>query len=101
MSHAKFSGAWAAYAIRLLAPTWNTDVIGDYLAANCPKLVANDAADVIIADGASLKAGVALWKEVGRGTSTARVGWKRLAPVSYRMADWENVSIEGMCSSCS
>ena len=88
-------GGWAAYAIRLLAPTWNTDVVGDYLAANCAKIVANDPADAIIADAASLKTGIALWKEIGRGVTTARVGWKFAAPVAYRMADWENVSVCG------
>jgi hypothetical protein len=79
----------------MLTPTWNTDVVADYLAANCAKVVANDAADAIIADTASLKSGIALWKEVRRGVTTARVGWRVAAPVAYRMADWEDVSVSG------
>mmetsp|Transcript_15225 Transcript_15225/g.37560 ORF Transcript_15225/g.37560 Transcript_15225/m.37560 type:complete len:974 (+) Transcript_15225:286-3207(+) len=87
-------GGWSGYAIRMLAPFWSTDVVGDYLAANCSKVVATDSADVIIADSSSLKSGAALWKEIRRGSSSTRgVGWITAAPLHYRMADWENVCV--------
>lgn len=89
-------GSWTGYAIRALAPFWSTDVAGDFLAANCPKVVANDCADAIIADASSLKSGIAFWKEIQRGVdSTKGVGWIMEAPVEYRMADWENVCVNG------
>jgi len=75
-------GGWTGYAIRGLAPFWNTDVAGDFLAASCPKVVANDAADAIINDAASLKSGVALWKEIHRGVATTKgIGWMTEAPL--------------------
>jgi pimeloyl-ACP methyl ester carboxylesterase len=87
-------GGWSGYAIRLLAPLWSTDVAGDFLAASCPKVIASDAADSIISDAASLKSGVALWKEIHRGAaSTKGIGWLTEAPLQYRMADWENVCV--------
>ena len=89
-------GGWSGYAIRVLAPFWSTDVAGDFLAANCPKVVANDCADNIIADYASLKSGIAFWKEIHRGAASTRgVGWVLEAPLEYRMADWENVCVNG------
>jgi hypothetical protein len=37
-------GSWTGTAIRLFTlNSWNTDVVGDFLAAKCPKIVANDA----------------------------------------------------------
>ena len=87
-------GGWSGYAIRALAPLWNTDVAGDFLASQCRKVIACDAADAIIADSASLKSGVAIWKELRRGvTSTKDVGWIVEPPLQYRMADWENVCV--------
>jgi len=86
-------GAWTAPAITSLVPLWNTDVAADFLAATCPKLVAQDHADAIIADSGSLKAGIALWKEVRRETSTKAIGYAMDAPVEYRVADWENVGV--------
>jgi hypothetical protein len=69
-------------------------VAGDFLAATCPKIVASDAADSIISDAASLKSGIALWKEIHRGAlSTKGIGWMTEAPLRYRMADWENVCV--------
>lgn len=87
-------GNWSGYAIRSLAPLWNTDVAGDFLTAQCPKVVANDFADAIVADSSSLKTGVSLWKEIQRGMSTTKgIGWVMETPVEYRMADWENVCV--------
>lgn len=87
-------GGWSGYAIRMLAPFWSTDVVGDYLAATCRKVVANDSADAIIADTSSLKSGIAFWKEIRRGASSTKgVGWIADAPLHYRMADWENVCV--------
>jgi len=89
-------GNWSGYAIKGLAPLWNTDVAGDFLTSQCPKVVANDFSDAIIADSSSLKTGVALWRELQRGMSTTRgIGWVMEAPVEYRMADWENVCVVG------
>lgn len=86
-------GSWTAPAISALAPGWNTDVAADFLAATCPKLVAQDHADAIIADSGSLKSGISLWKEIRREKSTKNVGWAMEAPVEYRAADWENVGV--------
>lgn len=87
-------GNWSGYGIRMLAPFWNTDVVGDFIAADCPKVVANDFADMIIADPSSLKTGIALWREIQRGTSTTKgIGWEMELPVEYRVTDWENVCI--------
>lgn len=89
-------GGWSGYAIRALAPLWSTDVAGDFLAADCPKVVATDSADQIIADPSSLKSGIGFWKEVHRGASSTKgVGWMMDAPLQYRMADWENVCVNG------
>ena len=80
-----------------LRSQWNTDVAGDFLTAQCPKVVANDFADAIIADSSSLKSGIALWRELQRGlTTTKGIGWVMENPVEYRMADWENVCVLGM-----
>lgn len=87
-------GGWSGYAIRALAPFWNSDVMGPFLAASCPKVVANDAADVIISDSASLKSGIALWKELHRGTTATKgIGWLSEEPLHYRMATWEDVCV--------
>jgi hypothetical protein len=88
-------GGWSGYAIRALAPFWGTDVAGDFVATSAPKVVASDAADAIIDDAASLKSGVALWKELRRGKakSTRDVAWMSDPPLQYRMADWENVCV--------
>ena len=89
-------GNWSGYAIRALAPTWSTDVCGDFLTANCPKVVANDVSDAIIADTSSLKTGVAYWREIQRGATTTKgIGWVMEVPLEYRMADWENVCVVG------
>jgi hypothetical protein len=62
---------------------------------------------VIINDAASLKSGVAIWKELQHGhnspragaaysrtgSSTRSVGWVRGIPLQYRMAEWENVCV--------
>jgi hypothetical protein len=87
-------GGWSGYAIRFLAPFWSTDVVGDFLASSCPKVVATDAADAIIADSSSLKSGISFWKEINRGNvATSGIGWMMDAPLPYRMADWENVCV--------
>jgi pimeloyl-ACP methyl ester carboxylesterase len=88
-------GGWSGYAIRALAPLWGTDVAGDFVASTVPKVVATDAADAIIDDAASLKSGIALWKEIRRGAarSTRDVAWMSDPPLQYRMADWENVCV--------
>lgn len=86
-------GGWTGPAIKALAPLWSTDVASDFLAADCPKVLANDAEDAIIADTSSLKAGLSVSKEIRKGTSTKRIGWIMEAPLEYRMADWENVGV--------
>ena len=89
-------GGWTGNAIRVLAPFWTTDVTGDFLTASCSKIVANDAADLMIADPSSLKSGIALWKEIHRGVSIATtkgIGWITEAPLQYRMSDLENLCV--------
>lgn len=86
-------GGWSGYAIRILAPMWNTDVASDYVATSCPKILASDAADMIIAEASSLKSGVSLWKEVHRSVTTKGLGWIPDTPVHYRMADFENCCV--------
>ena len=85
-------GGWSGKAIRMLTPLWNTDVAGDFMAARCPKIVANDAADSIIADASALKSGLAVAREL-RKCATWGVSRMSSAPVQYRMADWENVGV--------
>jgi len=85
-------GSWTGNAIRLLTPLWNMDVAGDFLASNCAKIVANDAADSIIANTSSLKSGLSFAYEMKKGNSKG-VGWILDAPLEYRMADWENVGV--------
>lgn len=51
-----------------LATMWrarDTDSLGKFIAAACPKLIASDACDHMIPDQASLKAGVAMLSELG------------------------------------
>lgn len=87
-------GGWTGYAIRMLAPLWNTDVTGDFLAASCRKVVASDASDLIISEASSLKSGIALWKEIHRGIATTKgIGWIPETPLRYRMADLENCCV--------
>ena len=86
-------GSWTGNAIRLLTfKSWDTDVAKDFLAAKCPKVVANDAADEIIHDYSSLKSGLAFAVELSRGMTNG-IGWMMSAPMEYRMADLENVSV--------
>jgi hypothetical protein len=86
-------GSWTGPAITGLAPLWNTDVAADFLAATCPKIVAQDSSDAIIADSGSLKSGIALWKEIRKEASTKSVGWAIDAPIEYRSADFEDVGV--------
>jgi len=85
-------GGWTGNAIKLLTPTWSTDVAHDFLAAKCAKVVANDAADEIIHDHSSLKSGISFAKELMRG-STTHVGWMINPPLQYRMADLTSQSL--------
>jgi len=85
-------GGWTGNAIRLLTPTWSTDVARDFIAARCPKVVAQDAADEIIHDYSSLKTGLSFAKELTKG-STKNLGWMMSSPLEYRMADLDSVSI--------
>jgi len=80
-------GTWAGYAIRTLAPFWETDVASEFSLSSCHKIVANDDADSMIVGISSLKAGLAFAKEVGKG-QTKSAGWMIDTPLSYRMADW-------------
>jgi len=84
-------GQWTGNAIRLLAPTWSTDVARDYLWSRCPKIIANDCSDEIIHDFSSLKSGVSLSSELKCATRNA--GWAMPAPLEYRMADLDAVGV--------
>ena len=85
-------GGWTGNAIRLLTPTWSTDVARDFIAARCPKVVAQDAADEIIHDYSSLKTGLSFAKELTKG-STKNLGWMMSSPLEYRLADLDSVGI--------
>ncbi|KAL9187363.1 hypothetical protein ACHAXT_001466 [Thalassiosira profunda] len=85
-------GQWTGNAIRLLTPSWSTDVARDFLAAKCPKIVGQDAADEIIHDYSSLKVGLSFAGELTKG-QTKNVGWMMSPPVEIRLADVDNVSI--------
>jgi len=85
-------GGWTANAIRIFAPFWNMDVAGDYLSASCPKIIASDAADVIIAYASSLVSGIAVSMELNKRV-TRHACWIRRIPHEYRMAEWEDISI--------
>ena len=78
----------------MLVPFWNTDVAQDFQNAKCPKVVANDAADAIIADASSLRSGLAVARELFAG-KTASVGTLWEPPVEYRMAEWEGAGVNG------
>ena len=86
-------GTWTSSVIPLLTPFWNTDVAGDFSSARCRKVVAQDAADVIIHDAASLKKGIATAKEITKG-KTSGVGTLGDIPLTYRMADYEDVGVQ-------
>ena len=85
-------GSWTGIAIRLLTPTWSTDVARDFLAARCSKVVAQDASDEIIHDYSSLKTGLAFAGELTKG-QTKNVGWMMSSPLEYLIADLDNVAI--------
>lgn len=85
-------GGWSGPAIRMLVPFWNTNVAADFQAVQCPKVVANDPADAIIADPSSLRSGLAVASELQvRNSFIIGTPWD--APVSHRMAEWENVGL--------
>jgi pimeloyl-ACP methyl ester carboxylesterase len=85
-------GRWTGNAIRLLTPTWSTDVTRDFLAARCPKIVAQDSADEIIHDYSSLKSGLAFAGELTKG-QTSKVGWIMSPLIEYQIANLDNVSV--------
>ena len=86
-------GSWTGAVIPLLTPFWNTDVAGDFVAARCRKVVAQDAVDAIIHTAASLKKGIATAKELTRNV-TKGLGSLGDAPLTYRMADYEDVGVQ-------
>ena len=86
-------GGWTAPAIRFLTPFWKTDVAGNFIASTCPKIIATDSSDAIIADPSSLKSGVAVSIEM-TGFSTKDACWIRQTPLYYRMAEYDGMGIE-------
>ena len=52
-------GAWASFGLQTIC-RWQTDVVTDFLAAKCPRLVLQDPNDEIISHCSSLKCGVAV-----------------------------------------
>ena len=88
-------GSWGVgtgNAIRLLTPAWSTDVARDFLAARCPKIVAQDSADEIIHDYSSLKSGLAFAGELTKG-QTRKIGWIMSPLMEYQIADLDNASV--------
>ena len=51
-------GTWASFGLNYICQ-WKTDVVSDFLGANCAKLVIQDPTDEIISHCSSLKCGVA------------------------------------------
>jgi len=86
-------GSWTQHVIPLITPLWNTNVAGDFTSARCRKVVAQDAQDVIIHDASSLKKGISTAKEFTKG-ETKGLGTFGDAPLTYRMADLENVGVQ-------
>jgi len=80
-------GSWTTVVIPILTPLWNTNVTNDFLQTKCPKIVAQDASDLIVHDSASLKAGLAYSHELSTQQQQPQL------PLQYRMADWENVGV--------
>ncbi|KDO27420.1 hypothetical protein SPRG_07008 [Saprolegnia parasitica CBS 223.65] len=81
--------SWAGRALSCVT-RWQTDNVTNYLDATCHKVVCCDPCDEIIADGSSLKAGIALRLELGdlqAQTPKARPAAPRrlaaCAPVGY------------------
>jgi hypothetical protein len=85
-------GSWTSFVIPILIPFWNTDVAGDFIAATCKKVIAQDAADSIIHYSSSLEKGVATAKELKRG-STGGLDKALDTPLHYRMSDFENTNV--------
>ena len=85
-------GSWTQYVIPLITPLWNTNVAGDFTSARCRKVVAQDAQDIIIHDASSLKKGISTAKEFTKG-ETKGLGTFGDEPLTYRMADLENVGV--------
>eukprot|EP00598_Pedospumella_elongata_P005315 CAMPEP_0184979772 /NCGR_PEP_ID=MMETSP1098-20130426/9913_1 /TAXON_ID=89044 /ORGANISM="Spumella elongata, Strain CCAP 955/1" /LENGTH=960 /DNA_ID=CAMNT_0027503105 /DNA_START=470 /DNA_END=3352 /DNA_ORIENTATION=- len=56
---ARLMGRWAGLGLKYCT-LWSTNVVRDYLAATCPKIVLQDPDDEIIANLASLKNGIAM-----------------------------------------
>lgn len=93
-------GDWTAPIIKCLAPFWNTNVAQDFLFTKCPKVVCNDANDMIIADTSSLKSGLSIIKEIVKTSSSSSgsnnihtVGQIWQPPLPYRMAELDGISI--------
>ncbi len=64
----------------------------DFLAARCPKIVAQDSADEIIHEYSSLKSGLAFGGELTKG-QTRKIGWIMSPLMEYQIADLDNVSV--------
>lgn len=76
------TGIRASATALWLATMWrarDTDSLGKFIAAACPKLIASDACDHMIPDQASLKAGVAMLSELGDGAPRRRDLDRKLA----------------------
>jgi len=85
-------GSWTESILPLLTPFWNTNVAADFAAARCRKVIAQDAADIIIHDSSSLKKGIANAKEF-KNEQMERPHDIGPVPVEYRMSDHENVGV--------
>lgn len=86
-------GDWTRFVIPLLTPFWDTNVAGDFTAARCRKLVAQDAADSIIHDSSSLKKGITTAQEYTK-RQTKGLGAIGQVPLPYKMAEYEDVGVQ-------
>eukprot|EP00612_Vaucheria_litorea_P006047 CAMPEP_0171465922 /NCGR_PEP_ID=MMETSP0945-20130129/8867_1 /TAXON_ID=109269 /ORGANISM="Vaucheria litorea, Strain CCMP2940" /LENGTH=616 /DNA_ID=CAMNT_0011993747 /DNA_START=566 /DNA_END=2413 /DNA_ORIENTATION=+ len=94
-------GPWTDFGLWLVTG-WSTDSATNYMKIKCPKLIACDPNDAIIADTASLKVGVALLSEIGTRKSwltklieRSEKGYTTYAPLSvprsYSLTDYMGV----------
>ena len=54
----RLMGSWASLGLQIVC-RWNTDVVSDFMASKCPRIVLQDPSDEIISHCSSLKCGIA------------------------------------------
>jgi len=86
----KLLGKWASFGLRYLG-LWHTNVVQDYCAATCDKLIIQDPTDSIIHDTASLKNGLSTHVILGD------TDWYEIKlPPAYRKAELLNTGVQSV-----